>query len=160
MLIFLALGAFGLVLLLTSLLIGNVFDLLDGSLSGTTLGAGLTMFAASGALAWSYGLSVAFTYPIAIAVGVSTVLCVGGFIRRLRRTEDTTAPGPHGMLGTARTRIAPSGGEVSLDGPYELETRLAISASEIPAGTRIRVIGTAGASVTVKPLKPNHPEKE
>ena len=74
MLVFIAIGAAGLVVLLVSMLFGELFDLLDGALSGTGLGAGLTLFGASGVLSLANGWSAAAAYLIAAGIDLGAVL--------------------------------------------------------------------------------------
>ena len=154
MLVFIAIGVAGLVVLLVSLLFGELFDLLDGALSGTGLGAGLTLFGASGVLALANGWPASAAYLIAGAAGVVTLLGVQLLIRRFVRSEDGAPSDPAGMTGVARTPVTRAGGEVSLDGPYEVEARLATSDTDIPSGTPIRVVAANGPRVRVEPLDP------
>ena len=50
----------------------------------------------------------------------------------------------------ARSTITGASGEVSLDGPNEMETRMAYSDERIEPGTRIRVIALQGTRVHVE----------
>ncbi|MBW8872234.1 MAG: NfeD family protein [Leifsonia sp.] len=152
MLIFITIGIVGLAVLLLAAVFGELFDLLDGGVSGTGLGAGLSVFGASGVLVIALALPVVVAYVVAIAVGIVTLVCVQTVIRRLKQTEDTGANDPTGLTGVARTRVSREGGEVSLDGPYELETRLATSAEDIPAGGLVRVVSLSGSRVRVEAL--------
>ncbi|MGH1523562.1 NfeD family protein [Leifsonia sp. L25] len=152
MLVFIVIGVAGLVVLLVSMLFGELFDLLDGALSGTGLGAGLTLFGASGVLALANGWPGGAAYLIAAVAGILTLAGVQLLVRRFVRSEDGAPSDPAGMTGVARTTVTRSGGEVSLDGPYEVEARLATSDVDIPGGTPIRVVAANGARVRVEPL--------
>ncbi|UAJ80624.1 NfeD family protein [Leifsonia sp. ZF2019] len=152
MIVFLIIGGVGLALLLISMLFGELLDLLDGALSGTGLGAGLTIFGASGLLVLANDWPVGFAYLIAAAAGVVTLIGVQLLVRRFQSSEDGTPSDPSDLTGVTRTRVTPNGGEVSLDGPHELEARLAYSDEEIPAGTVIRVVESHGARVKVARL--------
>lgn len=152
MIVFLIIGGVGLALLLISMLFGELLDLLDGALSGTGLGAGLTIFGASGLLVLANDWPVGFAYVIAAAAGLVTLVGVQLLVRRFQSSEDGAPSNPADLTGVARTRISPNGGEVSLDGPHELEARLAYSDDEIPAGAVIRVVETHGSRVKVARL--------
>ncbi|MFF2052701.1 NfeD family protein [Leifsonia sp. NPDC058194] len=166
MIVFLIIGGVGLALLLISMLFGELVDLLDGALSGTGLGAGLTIFGASGLLVLANDWPIGFAYVIAAAAGLVTLVGVQLLVRRFQSSEDGVPSNPADLTGVARTRITPNGGEVSLDGPHELESRLAYSDDEIPAGTVIRVVETHGSRVKVSRLAaasipgPTDPEKD
>ena len=154
MLVFMIVGGVGLLVLLLSMFFGEVLDLLDGALSGTGLGAGLTLFGASGVLVLANGWPTGYAYLIAAVAGILTVVGVQMLVHRFQRSEDGTPSDPTGLTGVTRTRVTPTGGEVSLDGPYEVETRLATSLVEIAAGTPVRVLAVAGSRVRVEPLDP------
>lgn len=160
MLVFIAIGAAGLVVLLVSMLFGELFDLLDGALSGTGLGAGLTLFGASGVLALANGWPAAAAYLIAAVAGVVTLAGVQLLVGRFVRSEDGAPSDPAGMTGVARTTVTRTGGEVSLDGPYEVEARLATSDVDIPSGAPIRVVAANGPRVRVEPLDPSPHRKD
>jgi hypothetical protein len=48
-----------------------------------------------------------------------------------------------------RSTVSPAGGEVSLDGPQEVERRLAYADETIVEGVRIRVVEHSGTRVKV-----------
>lgn len=160
MLVFIAIGVAGLVVLLVSMLFGELLDLLDGALSGTGLGAGLTLFGASGVLALANGWPAAASYLIAAVAGVVTLAGVQLLVRRFVRSEDGVPSDPAGMTGVARMTVTRAGGEVSLDGPYEVEARLATSDVDIPSGASIRVVAANGPRVRVEPLDPSLHRKD
>jgi membrane protein implicated in regulation of membrane protease activity len=151
MLPFLIVGGVGLAVVLISLLFGEIFDLLDGAISATALGSAFTVFGAVGAIVYANNLPLWASYAISIALGLLVLLGVQLLIRNFKRSEDGEPSSPLGLYGTARTSITVSAGEVSLDGPHEIETRLAFADARIEAGTRIRVIEMQGSRVRVEP---------
>ncbi|WBU39057.1 NfeD family protein [Homoserinibacter sp. YIM 151385] len=151
MLPFIIVGAVGLAVVLLSLFVGELFDLLDGAISATGLGSAFTVFGAAGAISTANGLPGWAAYVIAIGVGILVLVGVQLLIRSFRRSEDGAPSSPLGLYGTARTSISTSSGEVSLDGPGEIETRLAFADARIETGTRIRVVEMQGSRVKVEP---------
>lgn len=149
---FLIVGGVGLVVLLISLLIGDIFDhfeIGDGAISGTALGIAAVVFGAAGALTLANGLDVVWAYVLALALAVAAYLAAALFIRRLSRSSDGVPQSAVGLTGVTRSDVSPAGGEVSLDGPHEIERRLAYSDSPIPEGVRIRVVEHSGTRVKV-----------
>lgn len=149
---FLIVGGIGLVLLLISLVLGDIFDhfeIGDGALSGTALAVGLVVFGASGALVASMGLDLVWVYVLSVVLaGIAYGLCVLA-IRNLSRSSDGVPTSAVGLTGVATSDVSAAGGEVSLDGPGELERRLAYSDVAIAAGTRVRVTEQAGSRVKI-----------
>jgi len=151
---FLIVGGVGLLLLLVSLFADGLFDLLDGAISATGVGAAFTVFGAVGAIVTANGLPPWSAYLIAGVVGVLAFVGVQLVIRALRRSEDGAPSSPVGLHGTARSTITGSSGEVSLDGPNEIETRMAYSLERIEPGERIRVVELQGTRVRVERAAP------
>ncbi|GAB4087165.1 hypothetical protein GCM10028784_37950 [Myceligenerans cantabricum] len=149
MLVFIVLGLLGLVIGLLAVTLGDFFELGDGALSGTSLGAGLLLFGATGAAVTSAGLPVIAAYPIAIVIGLGVILLVNIMIKRLRDSDDAAPASVVGMQGAVTSDVGSSHGEVSLDA--ELETRMAFADSAIPQGTRITVVEQHGSRVKVAP---------
>ena len=54
-----------------------------------------------------------------------------------------------GAFGMTTATTGPSGGEVRLEGVRDLESRLAWADEELPAGTRVVVVGVSGSRVHV-----------
>lgn len=150
MLPFLIVGGIGLLLVLVSLIFDEILDFLDGALSGTAVGSALVVFGASGLIAVSNGLPSWVAYLIAIPLGVVALFAVQLLIRSLRRSEDGSPSSPLGLYGVTRSTVSTTSGEVSLDGPHEIETRLAFADETIPRDTRIRVIEVQGSRVQVE----------
>ncbi|MFC8920972.1 NfeD family protein [Cellulosimicrobium sp. NPDC057127] len=150
MLVFVVIGLAGLALLLLSLLVGEIIDVADGALSGTSLGVGGVVFGAVGAIVTVNDLPTWVAYAGSLGVAVVVVLLVQALVRRLRDSEDGGAASLVGVQGTATTDIDPSAGEVSLDAAHELERRLAWSEEPIPAGARVVVLEQSGSRVRVR----------
>ena len=149
---FLVVGGLGLVLLVISLVIGDVldhFEFGDGLVSGTSLGVGLTVFGAAGALTVGAGLDLVWAYVLAAVLAVAAYVASVAFVRSLARSSDGVPASALGLSGVATATITTSGGEVSLDGPGELERRLAYADSAIAEGSRVRVIEHSGSRVKV-----------
>lgn len=147
---FIIVGGIGLVAVLASLFFGELFDLLDGAISMTAIGSAFTVFGAVGAIVVSNGLPEWSAYLISAVIGILVLVGVQLMIRAFRRSEDGDPANPTGLYGTARSTITGASGEVSLDGPNEMETRMAYSDERIEPGTRIRVIALQGTRVHVE----------
>lgn len=149
---FLIVGGIGLVLLLISLVLGDIldhFDVGDGAISGTALSVGLVVFGAAGALTATSGLDIAWAYVLAFVLGIVAYVLSALVVRNLTNSSDGVPASAVGLSGVARSDVSAAGGEVSLDGPGELERRLAYSDAPILEGTRIRVVEHAGSRVKV-----------
>lgn len=151
MITFAIIGGVGLLLLLVSFVVDDLFDLGDGAVSGTSLGAGAVAFGALGAIVTANGLPTAWAYVASFVFGVLTLFGVQAMIRRLKETEDGKPVILVGVAGVVTSTVTPGGGEVSLDDPRELERRLAWSDSEVPVGSRIVVLEQSGSRVKVAP---------
>jgi membrane-bound ClpP family serine protease len=154
MLPFLIVGGIGLVLVVFSLMFDEILDFLDGALSGTAVGSALVVFGASGAIAVSNGLPEWSAYLISAVIALVVFIGVQLLIRSLRRSEDGMPSSPVGLYGVTRSNVSTTSGEVSLDGPHEIETRLAFADEPIPRDTRIRVIELQGSRVRVERAVP------
>ena len=152
MLPFLIIGGVGVVLLLISLILGDIFDALeigDGAISGTGLGVAAVVFGASGALTTNAGLDLIWAYVLAAVIAVAAYLLTMLVVRNLSRSSDGTPASAVGLSGVATSTITGASGEVSLDGPHEVERRLAWADQTIAEGTRVRVIEQSGTRVKV-----------
>lgn len=152
MLPFLIVGGVGLVVLLISLLLGDIFDhfeIGDGAISGTALGVAAVVFGASGVLTTTGGFEQVWAYVLAAVLAIAAYVLAVFFIRRLTKSSDGTPVSAVGLTGVTRSPISPAGGEVSLDGPHEIERRLAYADHDIPEGVRIRVVEHSGTRVKV-----------
>lgn len=151
---FLIIGGAGIVLLLISMIVGDIFDSFDigdGAISGTGLGAAAVLFGASGAITITSGLPIWWAYIFALIAAVIAYVITQVAIKRLSSSSDGTPVDVTGSTGVSTADISPAGGEVSLDGPHEIERRLAFSDEPIPSGTRIRVVRVSGTKVQVEP---------
>jgi membrane protein implicated in regulation of membrane protease activity len=151
---FLIVGGIGLVLVIFSLMFDEILDFLDGALSGTAVGSALVVFGASGAIAVANGLPDWSAYLISALIAIVVFVGVQLLIRSLRRSEDGTPSSPVGLYGVTRSNVSTTSGEVSLDGPHEIETRLAFADEPIPRDTRIRVVELQGSRVRVERAVP------
>lgn len=152
MLPFLIVGGIGLAVLLVSMLLGDIFDHFDvgdGAISGTALGVAAVVFGASGVLTSTSDLAQVWAYVLAAVLAIVAYALAVFFIRRLTKSSDGVPASAVGLTGVSRSPISPSGGEVSLDGPHEIERRLAYSDDVLPEGVRIRVIAHTGTRVKV-----------
>ena len=127
MIIFLIIGAIGLLLVVVSMVLGELVDFGDGTLSGTSLGVGGIIFGASGVITTANNLHVTLTYVLSAVAAIIVIVGVQ-------------------MLNK---RITPTHGEVFLDAPSELERRMAWSDAPIAQGARIVVLTQAGSRVHV-----------
>lgn len=155
MIIFIVIGALGLLLLLVALPLGDVFDIGDGALSGTSLGAGALAFGAIGAIVTANGLPTAWAYVASAVFALLTVVGMQRLVARLKASEDGQPRTLTGVQGVVTSTLAPGrSGEVSLDDARELERRLAWADVEIAEGTRIVVVEQSGGRVKVTPATP------
>ncbi len=152
MTVFLVIGGLGLVVLLASLVFGDIFESFDigeGGLSGIATGVGAVVFGASGVIALSSGLATVWAYVIGIGFAALAGAVSQLMIKRLSDTEDAPPPPLDGAFGMTTATTGPSGGEVRLEGVRDLEARLAWADEELPAGTRVVVVGVSGSRVHV-----------
>ncbi|MCP2265078.1 NfeD family protein [Promicromonospora thailandica] len=152
MLVFIVIGLLGLALAVTSLLLGDFFELADGAVSGTSLGAGALLFGATGTVVLSSGLDLWVAYPAGAVVAVLVIVLVNVLISRLKAGEDGGPVSLVGAQGSVTSDVDTAHGEVSLDAATELETRLAFADEPIPQGTRVVVVEQHGARVKVEPV--------
>lgn len=153
MLVFIIIGLLGLALAVASLVLGDFIDLVDGALSGTSLGAGGMLFGATGMVVLSSGLEPWVAYPAGLVVGVLVIVLVNVLLKRLKAGDDGTPVSLVGTQGSVTSDVDRGHGEVSLDAATELETRLAFSDEPIDQGTRIVVVEQHGARVKVEPVR-------
>lgn len=151
--VFLVIGGVGLVVLLASLLLGDVFEAFgvgEGGFSGIATGVGAVVFGASGVIALAQDLDMVWAYVIGVAFAVVAFLVAQAMVRRLSDTESAPPPPLEGAFGMTTATTGPGGGEVRLEGVQDLESRLAWAQDEIPAGTRVVVVGVSGSRVEVR----------
>ncbi|MBD7920308.1 NfeD family protein [Cellulomonas sp. Sa3CUA2] len=154
MTVFLVIGGIGLVLLLASLVFGDVFESFDigeGGFSGIAAGIGAVVFGASGVLALAADLPLVWAYVIGVGFAVLASVVAQRVIKQLSDTEDGPPPPLDGAFGMTTATTGPSGGEVRLEGVRDLEARLAWAEEEIAAGTRVVVVAVSGSRVQVRP---------
>ena len=145
-------GGVGLAVLLISLIVGDIFDhfeIGDGAISGTALGIAAVVFGASGALTYTSDLDPVWAYVLAAVLAILAFVVAVLFVLRLSKSSDGVPVSAVGLSGVTRSTVSPAGGEVSLDGPHEVERRLAYSDETIAEGVRIRVVEHSGTRVKV-----------
>jgi membrane-bound ClpP family serine protease len=155
MLPFLIVGAIGLLLLLSSIVIGDLLDLVgigDGLVSGVAVGAALSIFGVAGILTVSNDLPTVWTYVIAVALAIVALIAIQLFVKHIAQQESGGHYSPVGLVGITTVGTGPAGGEVRLDDVRELERRPAVSNATIAAQTRIRVVEEDGYRVRVEPI--------
>jgi len=149
---FLIVGGVGLAVLLISLIVGDIFDhfdIGDGAISGTALGIAAVVFGASRALTTTNGLDTLWAYVLAAVLAIIAYVIAVLFVKRLTKSSDGVPASALGLSGVTRSTVSPAGGEVSLDGPHEVERRLAYADDTIAEGVRVRVIEHTGTRVKV-----------
>ena len=151
MIIFLIIGAIGLLLVVVSMVLGELVDFGDGTLSGTSLGVGGIIFGASGVITTANNLHVTLTYVLSAVAAIIVIVGVQMLNKRIIETEDGQPVSLVGVTGVAMSDITPTHGEVFLDAPSELERRMAWSDAPIAQGARIVVLTQAGSRVHVVP---------
>jgi membrane-bound ClpP family serine protease len=155
MLPFLIVGAIGLLLLLSSIVIGDLLDLVgigDGLVSGVAVGAALSIFGVAGIITVSNDLPTIWTYVIAVALALVALVAIQLFVKHIAQQESGGHYSPVGLVGITTVSTGPVGGEVRLDDVRELERRPAVSDATIAAQTRIRVVEEDGYRVKVEPI--------
>lgn len=152
MVTFIVVGSVGLVVLLLSIVVGDlldVFDIGDGLVSGVAVGAALAIFGLAGVVTLQSGLPAGWTYVIAVGMALVALVAIQLLVRRVTRRETGGHWSPVGFVGTATETTTATGGEVRLDDTRELERRLAFSVERIERGQRIRVVAETGPRVQV-----------
>jgi len=162
---YLAIALVGVLFLLASSILGEVFDFLhfdtdDGvsPLSGKVIAAALTAFGATGMLAsradWPNALTALTSGIVALLVGASVWWATGALYRQTAST-DVTMGSMRGRLAEVTIGIQPGAvGEVLLTAASSTRAMLARSAdgSAIPLGATVRIVETVGNTVIVEPV--------
>ncbi|MGI8574082.1 MAG: NfeD family protein [Egibacteraceae bacterium] len=165
--IFIALGVVGLVIAVSSLLMGDVFDVLDGLFDAIDLGSGLFTGPIIGGFLAAFGFAAALTSaPLGtfggLLVGMLSGGAVGGLAAWLTRSlmNMRTDPTPRsqdlvGRPGEVLLPLRPgSYGRVAIAAYGQRMQMSATADSEIPAGSRVVVVEvTSPTSVIVTPLE-------
>ncbi len=165
MVLYFAIMGIGIIMLLGSLVLGEVLDVFDfgdgaGPLSGPVLGVGLTAFGATGLL------TNMADWPTLLGAVTSAVSALGfgaigwwmmAVIHRQTGSTSTSLSTQVGRMGEVTTRISGDGiGEVLLMRSDSTRHVLARSRDgmEIAPGTVVRVVQVLGGSVIVEPAVP------
>ena len=152
MLVFTVLGALGLVLLVVSLVFGEMFDEVgfgEGGLSGSAIGIGAVVFGASGVIAVANDLGTGWAYVLAVALAAVAALVSQRVITALAASDDAPPPPLDGAHGVTTATTGPHGGEVRHEGMRDLENRLAWADETIEPGARVVVVAVSGSRVQV-----------
>lgn len=164
MIFYLAVAGLGLVLLVASIVFGELFDFIDvdigdadgGPISGTVIAAGMAAFGAAGALASYYGwgvlLSAAVAVTAALSIGALSAWALASLYKQTGTTE-TSLNVLAGRLGEVTTAISGTGvGEVTVTGVDTTIQRLARSANGQPIarGSIVRVVDVMGSTLVVE----------
>lgn len=158
---FLIIGIVGAVLLLLSLLLGGIFDAFDfgdGPLSLTTIAAFTTIFGFTAFACVGSGVPAGLAGVFGALAGLLGAILAWWLTRLIRSAESTTALSSGQLAGQNAVVVLgiPGGsglGEVSLVRNGERVSLSAVSAAEIPAGSRVRILETiTPTSVLVEPL--------
>jgi len=160
--VFTILGIAGVVLLLASLIVGEVLDcidILDFGYSTAAIGSALAVFGLVGETVRQTRFPLVLVWVLSIAVSFLVGLAVQRIINRVEKAESGVADySIVGMQGEVVVRVTDSSGEVKLDDHRELESRLARIAHyrtaepEIPKGTRVVVLEQNGVHAIVEPV--------
>jgi len=161
--VFTVLGIAGLVLLVASLILGEVldsFDILDFGCSSATIGTAFTVFGFVGEIVRQTHLPSWLVWVIATALSLAVGFAVQRIINRIEKAETGVANySIVGMQGEVTVRVTNKSGEVKLEDHRELESRLARmanykdSSNEIPKGTRVVVLEQKGVHAIVEPVE-------
>lgn len=149
MLAFAVIGGIGLLLLILSMVVGELVDFFDGIISTTAVGVAATLFGAAGAIVLLNNGSLTLAYLIASMLGI---LGIAGATLLARKMAKITDAQPHeiiGLLGVATTDINNTVGKVQLNHPDEINQRLVFSNSPIKQGTPVAVVAVEGERVRV-----------
>lgn len=150
---FLVVGCVGLLLLIASIVVGDLLDLVglgDGLVSGVALGAALSVLGLAGIVTTQADLPPWATWLVAVLLAAVVLFLVQLLVRRLTRRESGGHWSPVGLVGVVTSDTTPTGGEVALEGERELERRLAVSSERLPRGTRVRVVAEREFRVEVE----------
>jgi len=160
--VFTVLGIAGVVLLLVSLILGEVLDsidVLDFGYSTAAIGSAFVVFGFVGEIIRQTPLPIALVWLTAVALSLLVGFGVQRVINRVEKAETGLADySIVGMQGEVTVRVTGSSGEVKLDDHRELESRLARIANyrtvapEIPKGTRVVVLEQKGVHAIVEPV--------
>lgn len=148
---FIAVGGLGLLLLLISMTLGEIFDLFDGILSTTALGVATTLFGATGAIVSLNGGPAYLAYILAAALGVIGLVGMALVTRKMTAMTDVQPHEVIGLTGVATTAINSLIGKVQLSHPDEINQRLAFATSTIDQGTSVTVVEIVGERIRVSP---------
>lgn len=149
MLAFAVIGGIGLLLLIVSMTLGEIFDLFDGVISTTAVGAAATLFGAAGAIVLLNDGPVLLAYIAGALLGAIGIVGVALLAKKMASISDAQPHEVIGLLGVATTDINDIIGKVQLNHPDEINQRLVFSNSPIEQGTPIAVVAVVGDRIRV-----------
>lgn len=168
MVLFFLIAVSGLMLLVASVVIGEIFDFLSfefgdfdvggdagGPITTPAIGLGLTAFGATGMITqwagWGVVLSVSTSFVSAIAFAALGAWLSIMFYRQTAGTDDAFVS-VVGKLGEVITSITTTPGEVQISSYGSTHTRLArsLSGERIPVGTIVRIVDVMGNTLVVE----------
>ena len=149
MLAFAVIGGAGLLLLILSMTLGEIFDFFEGIFSTTAVGAAATLFGAAGAVVLLNDGPLVLAYLAGSVLGAIAIVGVALLARKMASISDAQPHEVIGLLGVATTDINHTIGKVQLNHPDEINQRLAFSNSPIEQGTPIAVVAVVEGRLRV-----------
>lgn len=152
---FFIVGVVGVVILVLSVLLGDllaVFDIGDGLISGASVGAGLTFFGVPGYLTLMNGGPLWLAFVLAAGLAAVAMLVIQKMTLALAKSSAPEAEYTLiGLAGITTETTSATVGEVQLSHPREINKRLAFSSGPIAAGTSVIVTEVHGSKVKIVP---------
>lgn len=153
--VFLTIAVAGAVLLMGSMLLGDIFDffhsfdLFGGLLSTTAIGLSATLFGANGYFLMHNGASSSTALGFGalwVVIGITVAVALEKWIITKTAKVIHNIVGRH---GTALTKIDSNLGKVQIDHYSEANSRFAFSDSDIPAGAEVVILEEVDGKVKV-----------
>lgn len=151
---FFIVGVVGVVILVLSVLLGDllgIFDIGDGLISGASVGAGLTFFGVPGYLTLSNGGPLWLAFVLAAILAAVAMMVIQRMTRTLADSSEVEEYSLVGLSGITTESTSATHGEVKLSHPREINKRLAFSSDSIPVGTAVLVTEVHGSKVKITP---------
>lgn len=169
MTLFLAIGVIGIVMLVVTLLVDDLFDGMLDALGGGEWFTGAAIAGFLGALGFTGALVDSLTdnrilaWVIGLAVGLALGVAVGWITARMRNADSGSAPGSRELVGvtaTVATPIPAGGfGTVRLRHGGHLTTMNARCDSPVGSGATVWVVESISpGAVLVRPVRPLDPD--
>lgn len=152
---FFIVGVVGVVILVLSVLLGDllgIFDIGDGLISGASVGAGLILFGVPGYLTLSNGGPLWLAFVLAAILAATAMLVIQRMTQTLAASSEVEEYSLVGLSGITTEKTSAAHGEVMLSHPREINKRLAFSSNTLPTGTSVAVTEVHGSKVKVAPI--------